>query len=203
MILKTTPRQLSATEMIVNMSATNTCATMASIYKKGVQAGETKATLWHWPTPPEPDEGMENEMDGFITHFNGDLSGNILLIFTPDGLKALFSSMPAGDYLRITNTIMFERSMMTETAHIIISSYINNLVANMGIHIQQGPPIYLHDKGVALWQLAMTESVHQARRALYFHTHFSDDSSLRLAHIFMVPAPHCWEPREEALHERN
>lgn len=193
MIIKTDRRGLAEMEMILNMSATNACSTMTSIYKESIISGVAHITSWKWPLPPEHDPALDATMEGFMVRLSGDISGNALFLFTSLGSKKMIKVIHSCENLRRASLELFMRSMLAENAHIIVTAYLNHFVSNLELQIRQGPPIYLHDNGVSLWQLAMTESLYRARRALYARTSFSDSSSNILAHLFLIPSPQCWE----------
>jgi chemotaxis protein CheC len=149
-----------------------------------------------------------------LMRMTGKITGNTVLIFSEESARHLIGKMikktiippnPPLEKGGIKGDLTLEkggkedlgnngfdvmdRSIMEETGNIIVTAFLNSLVAHLDIAISSTPPVFIHDYAGAILEMAVMEYAPVADYALLFNTEFYEVNTKVDGYFFILPSP--------------
>lgn len=138
---------------------------------------------------------------GLLSRVTGDVEGNAALLYDrADALRLvrLLGSRDAS--LTVEGFGALERSMLEETANIVITSFMNSLTAHLDRRCVPNAPVYLLDLAGAIMSVILMENAALSDHALLLLTAFHCEGEDLGAVFAFLPSASSLDVVREGLH---
>lgn len=183
-----TERIIADMKIIAHLGAEVASASLTSMLRHAVSITIDDVTMSHIELIPGKVGESDSHCVALVSRVTGDITGNSAVIFMQHDAEILVEQL-GKQKKTLAEFGKFEHSILEETAHIMISAFMNSITSHLGHPCEPQPPFYVQDLGGAIVSNLLIESAENSDQAILISTNFiCRDEDLSATFIFL-PSP--------------
>lgn len=188
-LLRLDGKKLETLHLIARKGAENATLAISRWLKEKVKMAVLEVKITQFSDMPNIIGGSDTIAVGTMVRIQGDVTGNILFIFSEANAFSLTHKILKDKASSKMQWEPIDISIIEETANIVGSAFINAMVSYLDIDMKPTSPAFMRDYTGAIMQLILMEYAEVGDDALFFEIKFFEPSENIDGYLFLLPSP--------------